>query len=169
VGVERVPDDGTAAAARVAMTPDEHRSLAASYFNAAWDLIDVADRTPAQDRDMVTLALASRQHWIEAGGAAKNLAISDWQVAHTASLAGLADLALSFAHACVERVESEDLPTWLVASAHEGLARAHAAAGDRPSYEREAQRCRDLLAQVDDGDADDRALIQSQLDAIPAP
>jgi hypothetical protein len=145
----------------------DHRALAAGYFNAAWELVDLPVRTPAQDRDMVTLAFASRQHWIEADGTAQNLAVADWQVAHTASLAGLADVALVFARAAVERADSEDVPTWLVASAHEGLARAHAAAGDRASYEQEAQRCRDLLAQVDDDE--NRALVQSQLDAIPPP
>jgi hypothetical protein len=149
------------------MHPADHRALAAGYFNAAWDLVDTADRTQAQDRDMVTLAFASRQHWIEAEGTAQNLAVADWQVAHTASLAGLADVAVVFAQAAVERAESADVPTWMLASVHEGLARAHAAAGDKASYEREAQRCRELLAQV--GDEDDRALVQSQLDAIVPP
>lgn len=174
MGVERIARDGTAPSARLALTaamtmrPADHRALAAGYFNAAWDLIDRTDRTPEQDRDMLTLAFASRQHWIEAGGTAQNLAVADWQVAHTASLAGLAGVALVFARAAVERAESaDDVPTWLLASVHEGLARAHAAAGDGASYEQEAQRCRDLLAQVD-GDGD-RALVQSQLDAIAAP
>lgn len=145
----------------------EHRALAAGYFNAAWDLIDAAERTPAQDRDLLTLAFASRQHWIEAGGTEENIAVSDWQVAYAASLAGLPDVALVFARTAVERAEAADVPLWLRASTREGLARAYAAAGDRPSYEQEAQRCRDLLARVTE--AEDRDLVQSQLDAIPAP
>lgn len=149
------------------MTGTEHRILAVNYFNAAWELIDLASRTPAQDRDMLALTFASRQHWQEAGGADDNLVVADWQVAHAASLAGLGDLALLFARAAVDRAESSDVPAWLKASTHEGLARAHAAAGDRPSYDAEAARCRELLGQVDDDE--DRALVQSQLDAIPAP
>jgi hypothetical protein len=151
----------------MAMTPTDHRSLAARYYNAAWELIDLAERTPEQDRDMVTRAFTSRQHWIEAGGGDENLAVSDWQVAHAASLAGWSDIALAFARSAVERAERADAPTWLQASTHEGLARAHAAGGDRTAYEQEAQRCRDLLAQVDD--EEDRALVESQLDAIPLP
>lgn len=146
------------------MNPVDHRALGAQYFNATWDLIDLADRTPAQDRDMLTLAFASRQHWIEAGGSDENLATSDWQVAHAAALAGWTDVALAFARAAVERADASDVPTWMKASAHEGLARAHAAAGDKASYEIEAARCREMLAQVDD--ANDRALVQSQLDSI---
>jgi hypothetical protein len=45
----------------------------------------------------------------------------------------LADVALVFARAAVERAESNDLPAWLKASAPEGLARAHAAGGDAAS------------------------------------
>jgi hypothetical protein len=152
----------------MAMSDTDHRALAVGYFNSAWELIDTADRTPEQDRDMLGRAFASRQHWIEAGGTAQNLAVSDWQVAHAASQARLPDVALAFARASVERVNGiEDAPAWLIASAHEGLARAHAAAGDRESYEREAQRCRDLLTRVDD--EEDRTLVRSQLDAIPLP
>jgi len=145
----------------------DHRGQAIGYFNAAWDLIDAPSRSIAEDRDMVTLALASRQHWIEAGGTEENLAVADWQVAHTASLAGLPDVALTFARAAVDRAESADLPTWLKASAHEGLARAHAAAGDKANYTYEADLSRALLEKVDDDE--DRNLISSQLASIVAP
>jgi len=144
-----------------------HRKLAVGYFNAAWDLIDIKDRTPEQDRDMVGTALASRQHWIEAGGTDENLAVADWQVAHTASLAGFGHVALSFAQAAVDRADSSDVPTWLKASAHEGLARAHAAAGDKVGFDREVAVARALLETV--SDAADRDLVESQLASIPAP
>jgi hypothetical protein len=145
----------------------EHRPLAVGYFNTAWDLIDLPARTPQQNRDMVSIAMASRQHWVEAGGSDENLAVADWQVAHAASLAGYADLALSFAQAAVDRADGADVPIWLKASTHEGLARAHAAADDRVGYEREAATTRELLAKVDE--AGDRDLVASQLDSIPAP
>jgi hypothetical protein len=91
----------------------DHRQLAVTYFGAAWQLIDLEARSAEQDRDMLTAAFTSRQHWIEAGGTPKNLAIADWQVAHAASLAGLADTALAFAQAAVERTESATLPVWM--------------------------------------------------------
>lgn len=145
----------------------DHKKLATDYFNAAWDLIDQADRTPEQDRDMLAVAAASRQHWVEAGGTEENLAVAEWQVAHTAALAGFADVALSFAQAAVDRAEAAGVPTWMQASTHEGLARAHAAAGDKAGYDREVLIARGLLEQVTD--TDDRALIESQLESIPAP
>jgi hypothetical protein len=149
------------------MSQEEHRTQAIAYFNSAWDLIDSTDRSAEQDREMLTRAAASRQHWIDAGGTAENLAVADWQVAHAASQAGLADVALVFARAAVERAESSDLPTWLKASTHEGLARAHALAGDTASFTYEADLTRALLEKV--SDPEDRELVASQLASIPAP
>jgi hypothetical protein len=145
----------------------EHRDFAIGYFNAAWDLIDLPTRTAAQDRDMLGIALASRQHWVDAGGTDENLAVADWQVAHTASLAGFVDVALSFAQAAAVRADGGAVPTWLKASTHEGLARAHAVAGDRVGFEREAAVARALLETLPDDD--DRQLIEGQLASIPIP
>jgi hypothetical protein len=145
----------------------DHRHLAVTYFGRAWDLIDTDPRSAEQDRDMLAAAFTSRQHWIDAGGTAANLAIADWQVAHTASLAGFADIAMAFAQAAVDRAETDDVPRWMQASAHEGLARAYATAHDRAGFEREAQRSRTLLAEVHD-DAD-RELVSCQLASIPPP
>jgi hypothetical protein len=145
----------------------DHQALAATYFNRAWDLIDTHPRSPEQDRDLLATAFASRLHWVEAGGTPANLAVADWQVAHAASLVGLTDTAMTFAQAAVERAENDDLPLWLRASMHEGLARAHAAAQDRVGYDREAGRSRELLADVDD--PEDRDLILGQLASIPVP
>jgi hypothetical protein len=151
----------------MAVSPDGHRARAVGYFNAAWALIDLPGRTPQQDRDMLTLACASRQHWGEAGGTAENLAVADWQVAHAASLAGYPQVALNFASAAAERADTADLPAWLRASTHEGLARAHAGCGDGEAYQREAMLVRELLEAVTD--PDDRELVASQLASIPAP
>ena len=145
----------------------DHRELAASYFNSTWELIDLPTRTPEQDRDMVTSALASRQHWAEAGGADKNLAISDWQVAHAASLAGWPDMAKSFATAAYDRARAASLPAWLRASTAEGMARAAACAGDKAAFHKFAAEARELLTLVDDDE--DRKLIESQLASIPLP
>jgi hypothetical protein len=147
--------------------PVPHRELAVGYFNAAWTLIDLQDRTTEQSHELLTFTFASRQHWVEAGGTDENLAIADWQIAHAASLVGLPDVALRFAEAAVTRTVAGDLPLWMHASAHEGLARAYAAAGDKAGYEREADVTRTLLESVTD--AENRELVESQLASIPAP
>jgi hypothetical protein len=107
-----------------------HRAFAVAAFNRAWELIETAGRTPEQDRQLLALACASRWHWSEIG-TDENIAVSDWQVAHAASLIGEPGLALSFATAAYERARTADLPGWLRASTAEGMARACAAAADR--------------------------------------
>jgi len=140
------------------------RAFAVAAFNGAWDLIDKTDRTPDDDRQMLTLAFASRWHWGEIG-TDENRAVSDWQVAHVASLIGEASLALSFAQAAYDTARSADLPDWMQASTAEGLARAHACAGDMASYEQYANEARERCSRLDD--EEDRELILGQLASIP--
>ena len=140
------------------------RAFAVAAFNGAWDLIDKTDRTPEEDRQMLTLAFASRWHWGEVG-TDENRVISDWQVAHVASLLGDAAIALSFAQAAYDKARSANLPDWTQASTAEGLARAHACAGDRASYEKYANEARERCGQLDD--EEDRELILGQLASIP--
>lgn len=144
-----------------------HTSFAKAAFNGAWDLIDKPDRSADDDRQMLTLAFASRWHWGEVGSA-ENKAIADWQVAHVASLIGETSLALKYAQAAYDAARSrDDLPDWLRASTAQGLARAHACAGDRASYEVYATEARQLVEQLDD--EEDRELILGQLASIPVP
>jgi hypothetical protein len=143
-----------------------HRAFATASFNGAWELIDLTERTDAQRRQMLVLAFAARWHWGEVG-TAENIAVSDWQVAHVANLAGETALALDFAQAAYNAARRDDLPDWLRASTAEGLARASAGAGDAEGFERYAAEARELIAALDD--EEDRELISSQLASIPLP
>ncbi|MDP9100657.1 MAG: hypothetical protein M3N21_00680 [Actinomycetota bacterium] len=142
----------------------DHAEHGKDFYNETWELIDLPTRRPDQDRLMLATALASRRHWEEAGGMLERV-VGDWQVAHVASLTGHASLALEFAQAAVARAETADLPTWVVASAYEGLARAHATAGDGKARDLAAARCRELLEAVED--EEDRQLVAGQLAAVP--
>ena len=42
-----------------------HRKLAATLFNATWDLLDKSERSPDEDAAMLGRAHASRHHWAE--------------------------------------------------------------------------------------------------------
>lgn len=143
-----------------------HRAFAKAAFNAAWDLIEKPDRSADDDRRMLTLAFASRWHWGEAG-TPENVAVSDWQVAHVASLIGETGLALAFAQAAYDSARAQEMPAWLRASTAEGLARAHAGAGDKVSYERYAGEARELVTGLEE--EEDRELITAQLASIPVP
>ncbi|MDQ1710126.1 MAG: MerR family transcriptional regulator, thiopeptide resistance regulator [Frankiaceae bacterium] len=144
---------------------DEIRGLAGRLFNETWTLIENDARSSDDDRAMLTKACASRELWSDIGGPAE-LVTADWQIAHVASLLGHASLALDFATAAYERAAaSSDIPAWLLASACEGLARAHAVAGHDAERDSWIGKANDALATEDD--AEDRELIESQIATIP--
>jgi hypothetical protein len=133
-------------------------------FNRTWELIDQPERTAEEDRLMLVTACAAWYHWDKVG-TEKNRAISDWQVAHVASLLGDGEIALSFANSAAERTAAGGMDDWMTASAYEGLARAHAAAGHKAERDAYLSRAREALDEIsEDGE---RAVIAPQIDSVP--
>lgn len=114
---------------------------------------------------MLLCAAASRWHWAQVGGP-EEIATGDWQVAHAASLIGLADTARLFAGRNLAAAESLGWQGWRRASAHEGMARALASAGDMPGRDHHVTLARAALAS--ETDADDAAVIEAQISSIGA-
>jgi hypothetical protein len=141
-----------------------HREIAVGQFNRTWDLIEAAERTEDDNVEMLTAAMTSRWHWSQIG-TAENLATSDWQVAHVASLLGNGDLALTFARRNLAAAEELGWGGWRLASAHEGMARAWATAGSPDRRNAHIEQAEQALA--DEADADSVELIRSQLNSIP--
>ena len=46
-----------------------HREIAKQQFNRCWDLIELAERSPDDEVDMLLAAMTSRWHWGQVGGA----------------------------------------------------------------------------------------------------
>jgi hypothetical protein len=130
------------------------RSLAGEAFNGAWELIDQTARTPEDDREMLVRAVASRYLWEGV-----------WQIAHALSWWGEGALALRFAEAALQRAEQKGWSDWRRASCLEGMARAHAVAGDASQRDRYAMLCEEVLGTLED--LEDRDLIASQLATVP--
>ena len=145
---------------------DENRRHAVELYNAAWELLDSPERTESEDDRLLTLAFASRHHWEAAeDGGDEQLAIGDWFIGHVAAHLGLSALAVRFSGRALDRVESMGAGGWLLASVYEGMARAHACAGDA-----EGRRRYTLLAEAAlEGitDPDEREVIEDQLRSIP--
>jgi hypothetical protein len=109
---------------------EAHKFFAAHCFNAAWDLIDKAERTPADDRLMVALNQASIYHWLNREDCKdENLSIGYWQASRIQSLLGNASEALRQAEICLGY--SAGLKPFFVGYAYEALARGASLAGDR--------------------------------------
>jgi hypothetical protein len=143
-----------------------HRHFSAECFNLAWELIDKADRTPADDEQMLLGALASLWHWTQrADCTGQNLSIGYWQVARVYALLGQAENAVRFGDACLKH--SNGLPPFFVGYAHEALARAAMLAGDKLLLNAHASAARKFAADVTD--ADDRVLLERDLEQLRLP
>jgi hypothetical protein len=102
---------------------------------------------------------------LEAAGTAENVAIGDWLCSRVYAVLGRAESALFHAHWCLSRAESEDLPGWIRAEAHEALARAHAVAGNTADARRHADEARTIAATI--GDDEDREVVLGDLATLP--
>jgi hypothetical protein len=136
----------------------DHRRIAVRTYNAAWQLLE-ADRSPAEDLDLLALAMTSRYHWGLAGGP-REAAVADWMVSRCCAAVGAGPLSVSYADAALSRAD-ETTPAWLRASLHEGRARAAAAVHDEAGREQHVALAREELAR--ETDAEDRAVIEEQL------
>jgi DNA-binding transcriptional MerR regulator len=139
------------------------RQLAVDLFNLVWTLLEQTGRTVEDDDRMVHAAHASRYHWGQVGGP-EQIAIGEWQCARVYSVLDRAEPALHHARRCLEISLAGSVPDWMVASAHEGLARAYLVAGERESALAERDAARAVLEKV--GDAEDRQVVEDDLASL---
>lgn len=140
-----------------------HRQVAVEQFNRTWDLIDLADRSPGDEAEMLLAAATSRWHWAKVG-TAENVAAGDWQVAHVAALLGHGELSRGFAARNLDAAIEGGWTGWQLASAHEGMARANATLGDRAARDHHMAEAERALA--DEPDPDNAAVVRQQLASI---
>jgi hypothetical protein len=136
------------------------RQLAGDLFNLVWTLLEQTGRSTEDDDRMVHAAHASRYHWGQVGGP-EQIAIGEWQCARVYSVLGRAEPALHHARRCLSITAAADVPGWLVASAHEGLARAYLVAANREAALSECRAARGVLETV--SDPEDRQVVEDDL------
>lgn len=79
-------------------TTAAHRYFSAHCFNETWTLLDKADRTEVEEREMLGRTLASLWHWRQrADLTPQNISVGCWQAARVCALLGLSDLARRYA------------------------------------------------------------------------
>jgi hypothetical protein len=150
------------------LEPEQHREQGVVLFNRVWEMLDLEDRSPAQNDQMVHAAHASRWHWSQAGelGGDEQLAVGEWQCSRVYSMLGRGEPALHHAHACLAICQASGLTDWVEAAAYEALARASAVAGSAGEARTWLARARTATAAI--ADPDDRGVIDNDLAAIAA-
>jgi hypothetical protein len=100
-----------------------HKKMAIRLFNETWKLLDKPERTPEEDARMSHTAHASRLHW-DFVGSAENFAIGEWQVARVHAVLQQPEAALFHARRSLEIATLHLLRPFIIACAHEAVARA---------------------------------------------
>ena len=143
------------------------RRVAIHLYNRTWDLLDLGDsRTDEQTAEMLDVAHASTWHWAQIGGL-EQAVVGAWIISRAYADAGIGGEAVRQSERAFTLLHSPSdspLPDWLEASVHEGLARAHLAAGDRDAAEFSFHAATDALDRITEDD--DRALIAGQLASL---
>jgi hypothetical protein len=140
------------------MDADEQRDLAKSLYGRVWTLLATDGRTAEQDDEMIHTTHASRFHWGEVGGP-EHRARGEWQCSRVYSVLGRGEPAIHHAMRCLRICEEHRMGDWDLAFAYEGLARAHATAGN----EDESARYKKLARQAGDeiADTEDREVFEA--------
>ena len=127
----------------------EERQRGVDLFNEVWRLMD----SRKDDDRMLHAAHASRFHWGEAEECRpENLARGEWQVSRVYTVLGRVEPALWHARRCLEHCERNGIGDFDLAYAYEGLARAHAVAGDGEAtdWKAKARDAGDAIADRED-------------------
>ncbi|HTZ44610.1 MAG TPA: hypothetical protein VMB79_12180 [Jatrophihabitans sp.] len=148
------------------LAPADERRLAASLYNATWDLLDKPDRTQAEDDAMIHGAHASRHHWGQVG-APENFARGEWQCSRVYAVLGRAEPCLHHARRVLEICQANGIGSWDLAFAHEALARGYAVAGDLAEARAWTERALASAAGIPEAEATERELVLADLAAIP--
>jgi hypothetical protein len=144
---------------------ETHRKLAVALFNRAWELMDMAERSEDQDDEMLSTAHASAYHWLQVG-TPKNFSISQWQLSRIYAMLNRSASAIHHGQRALVHAEQGDLDAFYHAYGHEAVARGYQVAGERGRMAEHRKRAEDLLPSIED--AEDRAVIQADLNALTA-
>jgi len=148
------------------LDPALQRQLGVDLFNRVWTLLELNERTPEQDDELVHAAHASAYHWRQVG-APDNFARSEWQCSRAYAVLGRSEPALSHARRCLELCEQHGIGDWDLGFAYEALARACAVAGDGGESRRWLARAEEQAGFI--ADTDDRELLLRDLATIIPP
>ncbi len=145
--------------------PTDHRTWAVNLFNETWTMLEKENRSPEDDDRMIHMAHASRFHWGEVGGP-QEFAIGEWQCSRVYATLGRFEPSLHHANRSLEWASRDGVESWVMASAHEALARAYAAGGDAGKFRDVRERALELANAIEK--EEDRAVILADIESLPS-
>ncbi|MDO8392101.1 MAG: SRPBCC family protein [Actinomycetota bacterium] len=141
-----------------------HRAQGIECNNSVWELIEQAERTPADDEEMLRRAYASAYHWQRAKGRGpENEARAVWMLSKVHLLVGLPERALHYGGKCLAQCTQHGLADFDLAYALECRARALKALGR--DQEAADEWARALAVPI--ADPEDKAILEADLAVGP--
>jgi hypothetical protein len=143
---------------------ETERRLAAGLFNETWRFLDMPNRRPEQDDEMIHAAHASRYHWGKVGEPV-TLARGEWLCSRVYAVLCRPEPAIFHARRCLELLtEFGGAEDWDEAAAYEGLARAYSVAGDKKERDAWLSRAREAVKAI--RNQEDREPIEADLKTV---
>lgn len=139
-----------------------HKRFAIAGNNRAWELVERADRSPAEVHEMLHAAHAAAWHWARVG-TEQNEARANMLLGMAHALAGEGSLGLRYAMLAFNYFNEHEAPDWEQAFAHATLAAAARSAGNAPLHAEhyaEAERLGLAIASAEDRDVFMRSFAQ---------
>lgn len=143
------------------------RALAVGLYNRCWELLELSDRTPEQDAELIHAAHASRHHWGEVADSPARIWRGEWLCSRVYAVLGRPEPALWHARRALGLLDADPAAAeaWDRPAVLEALARASFAAGDAAAGAAWKARAAELVASI--ADAEDREVIEQDLAALP--
>lgn len=140
-----------------------HQKLAQETFNAAWELMDKADRTDYETLRMIHTAHASLFHWSYVGEAV-NMARGEWQVSRVYCAANMPESALYHARRSLEICLNAAIGGFDLAFGYEAVARAQKLSGNAEEAGNMIAKAKEIAAPIEK--EEDRTYFLNELMSI---
>jgi hypothetical protein len=158
------PGEGNMADEEKYSLPEAHKKFAVDCFNGVWNLLEKKDRTAEEDDEMMHAAHASRYHWGQIGTPIHRER-GEWQISRVYAVLNRPQSALFHAQRCLDICQENDIGDFDIAFAHEAMARANAAAGNKPEFEKHHRLAKEAGEEIKG--EEDRKVFFSELESGP--
>ena len=142
-----------------------HKRFAAECNNRAWDL-STAERSPADDREMLDVAHAAAWHWGKVGTELNRMRATTL-LAEVHALLGMGERALAHAEEMRAYFLAQESPDWEIAFSHAIYAHAAHVAGRAAEHRDAYAQAEAALAAI--ADDEDRAIVAATFRHVPLP
>lgn len=145
------------------MTPEEHRKIAITCFNAIWKILGMESTSISDELEAIRLAQTSTWHWYQCGEPV-NFQRGEWICSRVYVHFGHIEEALYHANLCRELTEKYDLKDFDLSYSYEAFARIYKKSKNEELYKHYLELLIKSLDQVKD--LEDRKVVEMDIESL---